>query len=137
MTAGRKLRLVRRYWFEAAHRLFVPGQSDEQNMAMFGKCARPGGHGHNYEIELILEGEPDPETGEIVDRPELDARVDALLLSRVDHRCLDDVVDVVSTGENLAILFADWLRPAFTGRARLVAVRVRETRNNFFESPAV
>lgn len=134
MSASATVRVRRRYWFEAAHRLFVRDRSDEENLELYGKCARPGGHGHNYEIEVVLAGEPDPVTGFLARPDRVDAEVEERVLSRVDHRRIDDVIDEVSTGENLARIFYDWLAPAFDGRARLNSVRVRETRNNSFEA---
>ena len=128
------LRLCRIYRFEAAHRLFSPRLSAAENERLYGKCARPGGHGHNYEVEVCVAGEPQVTTASIIAPAELDAKVRTLLLDRVDHRNLDEVLaGVVTTGENLARTFFEWLAPAFGGSARLYRVRVRETRNNTFE----
>jgi 6-pyruvoyltetrahydropterin/6-carboxytetrahydropterin synthase len=129
------LRLCRIYRFEAAHRLFSAKLSAEENERIFGKCARPGGHGHNYEVEICVGGELAADEARLIERAEMDRIVRRALLDRVDHRSLDDVLghDLVSTGENLALTFFDWLEPMFVGRARLQRVRVRETRNNTFE----
>lgn len=127
------IRLTRRVRFEAAHRLVSEQLSDEENLAIYGKCARPGGHGHNYEVDVVLEGEPDPESGMLMPRHEMDERLKRALVDRVDHRDLNRVVDVVTTGENLALVFRSWLAPEFTGRARLVGVVVHETARNRFE----
>ena len=130
-----KLRLCRVYRFEAAHRLYAPRLDPTENERLFGKCARPGGHGHNYEVEVCVEGELDAKAGVLIDRRRMDSIVRRSLLERVDHRNLDDVLgpDTVTTGENLALTFFDWLAPKFEGGVRLHRLRVRETRNNSFE----
>ncbi len=135
------MRLTRVVRFEAAHRLVSDQLSDAENERIYGKCCRPGGHGHNYEVEVTLTGEPDPVSGFLMPREEMDARIERALVSRVDHRNLNDVVDEVTTGENLAIVFERWLTAEFPGandNVRLHAVRVYETARNQFEilSPA-
>jgi len=129
-----EVQLRRRYRFEAAHRLVSEQLSEDDNQRIFGKCCRPGGHGHNYEVEITLRGTPDPQSGFLIGRANLDGIVAERLLDRVDHRNLNDVItDRVTTGENLARVFYSWLRPAFAGSPRLVALRLRETENNVFE----
>jgi len=126
--------LRRRYRFEAAHRLVSDRLSDDENERVFGKCCRPGGHGHNYEVELTLRGTPDPDSGLLISREELDGIVSVRLLSRADHRNLNDVVTgEVTTGENLARTFFEWLAPALPPSARLVRLRLRETEKNVFD----
>ena len=133
MTA--RVRLTRRYRFEAAHRLVVEDWSAEQNWKVFGKCSREGGHGHNYEFEVTVEGEPDPRTGLVVVREEMDRRVRETVVDRCDHRDLNRVItDRVTTGENIARVFFDWLQPLFDEQARLVRVRVFETERNVFDA---
>lgn len=132
-----RVELTRRYRFEAAHRLISDDLSDAENERIFGKCCRPGGHGHNYEVEVTLCGEPDERTGFLLSRERMDALVNEHLVDRVDHRNLNDVIDdVVTTGENLAHRFHEWLQPAFQAPVELVRVRVRETPKNLFEYPA-
>jgi 6-pyruvoyltetrahydropterin/6-carboxytetrahydropterin synthase len=129
-----RVRLTRVVRFEAAHRLCSSQLSDEQNRAVFGKCSRPGGHGHNYEVEVSIEGAVDPATGMVVAREHLDRLLREHLLQRVDHRNLNDVIELVTTGENLARLFHSWIQPAVPAGMRLARVRVLETRRNRFES---
>lgn len=129
-----KLVLRRLYRFEAAHRLLSDQLSEEENWATYGKCYRPGGHGHNYEVELHFEGEPDPRSGMLMPRARMDRIVQEQLLDRVDHRNLNDVVDGVTTGEVLALEFARWLQPHFGGRCRLARVVVHETARNRMET---
>jgi 6-pyruvoyltetrahydropterin/6-carboxytetrahydropterin synthase len=133
----KRLQLTRVYRFEAAHRLVVPTLSAEENWEIFGKCSREGGHGHNYEVEVTLEGVPDPVSGLIAVRQEMDQEVRRRMVDRCDHRDLNRVLpDVVTTGENLAREFFRWLEPAFNGATRLVRVRVFETARNVFDATA-
>ena len=62
----RKVAIFRKEHFNAAHRLFVPEWTDEQNFEMFGKCTNPNYHGHNYELIVKVTGSPDPETGYVM-----------------------------------------------------------------------
>jgi len=126
------VRVGRYYRFEAAHRLVAAQLSDEENRKIYGKCSREGGHGHNYEILVVFEGEPDPETGWIVDPGDADRTVEDVLLRRVDHRNLNEVVDEVTTGENLARIFHSWLEPAFAEVAVVASVELVETPRNRF-----
>lgn len=132
------MRITRIYRFEAAHRLVSSRLSSEENERVYGKCCREGGHGHNYQVEVTLEGEPDSLTGMLLNREEMDNRVERGLLSRVDHRNLNDVLggDEVTTGENLTTLFWTWLEAEFGDSPRLARVRVVETRRNRFETTA-
>ena len=132
-----RVSVTRRVRFEAAHRLWSTQLDDAANEATYGKCSREGGHGHNYEVEVTVEGEPDPRSGLVVVRADLDAAIDEHLLRRCDHRDLDRVIgaDTVSTGENLARIFFDWLAPHVP--ARLTRVRVYETPRNIFDAFAL
>ncbi|HRI43291.1 MAG TPA: 6-carboxytetrahydropterin synthase [Fimbriimonadaceae bacterium] len=130
-----KLTLTRSYEFAASHRLHAPGLSDAANLEVFGKCNNPKGHGHNYVVEVEVTGEPDPVTGMIVDLAALDRVVEAEVLSRYDHKCLnDDVAELVGqnpTSEVVALAIFDRLRDKIPGR--LVAVRLHETARSAFE----
>jgi 6-pyruvoyltetrahydropterin/6-carboxytetrahydropterin synthase len=126
--------LTRRYHFSAAHRLESAALSPEDNARVYGQCYRP--HGHNYDVEVTVAGAIDPATGMAADLGELDAVVERVLLDRVDHYDLSAavpaLVGVVTTGENLARAFWEWLAPALPpGSLRRVAVV--ETANNTFE----
>ena len=137
--------LTRRYRFSASHRLCAPGLSDERNREIFGKCANPYGHGHNYYLEVSVEGEPDPVTGMLVRRDALDRWVRETVLDRLDHRHLNaelaEFRTLVPTSENVLIVAEAWLRESwsehFSGRAaRLAALRLEETpRNSFRVAP--
>lgn len=128
--------LTRREHFCASHRLFNPKFSEKKNLATYGKCAYPNGHGHNYEIEVTVAGEPDPETGMILDLKKLSEIVDREILSKVDHRHLNlDVTfleGIIPTAENLAVEFWNILAPKIR-HGRLHSLRVYETPNNYAE----
>ncbi len=126
------MRVARRYRFEAAHRLYTPRLSEETNEEVYGKCSRVGGHGHNYEMWVVFEGEVDPETGLLFSRDEVDQRVRERVIDRVDHRNLDDVVEGVTTGERLALVFKEWLKPAFVEGPAIHRVELVETPRNRF-----
>src|SRR5206468_105978 len=100
----------RRETFNAAHQLYDPGLSDEQNRRVFGKCANL--HGHNYVLEVVVAGEIDPNTGYVVDLKHLSDLVCRLIVQEVDHRNLNTDVGwldgVIPTAENLALAF--WAR---------------------------
>jgi len=131
-----RVAVTRRVRFEAAHRLWSTRLDEDANARTYGKCSREGGHGHNYEVEVTVEGEPDPRTGLVVVREELDRVLATHLVERCDHRDLDRVIgpDTVSTGENLARIFFDWVEPWVPAPARLVRVRVHETPRNVFDA---
>lgn len=129
------VRLTRRIRFEAAHRLYSPDLSPERNLEIYGKCAREGGHGHNYEVDVTVEGAVDPVTGLLIRREEFDRILRRGIYDRCDHRDLERVIlDRVTTGENLARVFRDWIE-ADLGAAgvRLHRVRVHETARNVFD----
>lgn len=126
--------LTRSYHFSAGHRLESAALSPEDNARVYGPCYRP--HGHNYNVEVTVSGRMDPATGMAADLGELDATVERVLLARVDHYDLSTAVPalagVITTGENLARTFWDWLEPALPAGA-LRRVAVVETANNTFE----
>lgn len=130
--------LTRRYRIAAAHVLRRPDLSDAENERIYGKCANPNGHGHDYGIEVTVEGRVDPETGTIFPLERLDALVGERVLSRFDHRMLNDdplFRDAVPTAENIARVIHAELAPAIAARGgpRLAGVRIVETRRNHFD----
>ena len=134
MSPAAEARLTRTYHFSAAHRLESAALSPDDNARVYGQCFRP--HGHNYYVEVTVAGAVDPVTGMAGDLGELDAVVKRRLLDHVDHHDLSSTVPalagVVSTGENLARAFWDWIAPALPAGA-LRRVAVVETANNVFE----
>lgn len=128
--------LSRRYRFSASHRLHSPRLSEEANLRIYGKCSNPGGHGHNYVLEVTVAGKPDPQTGMVVDLRLLDAFVEREILERFDLSYLNADQDCfagkVPTAENLCLEIARLLRQGFES-APLERVRLEETSLNFFE----
>jgi 6-pyruvoyltetrahydropterin/6-carboxytetrahydropterin synthase len=127
--------LTRRYLFSASHRLHNPCLSEEENRRIYGKCNNPGGHGHNYALEVTVVGEPDPRTGMAVDLGRLDAFVEKEVLERFDLTYLnadpDFFADRVPTTENLCIEIYCRLHQSFR-EAAIDRVRLEETSLNSF-----
>lgn len=122
--------------FNAAHRLHNPDKSDAWNRETFGKCNSPHGHGHNYRLEVTVAGEPDPETGYVIDLAALKRIVHDRVVEQVDHRHLNVEVDflrgVLPSTENFAVAIWQQLEAAIP-RGRLVSVKLWETENNVAE----
>ena len=123
--------VVRRATFAAAHVLRREEWDDARNRDLFGKCA--GEHGHNYELEVAVEGEPDPATGMVIDLKALDRVMREAVVDAVDHRHLNHDVPwlegVIPTAENLARAF--WARlEAALPAGSLRRVRLVESENN-------
>lgn len=135
MNNALKIELGRRYRFAASHRLYTAHLTEEENRRVFGKCANPYGHGHNYVVEVSVSGEVDPATGMIANLADLDAFVERQVLDPFDHKSLNEDVpafrETVPTTENLCIEIFQRLKTF--PRARLEHVRVEETGNNTFE----
>jgi 6-pyruvoyltetrahydropterin/6-carboxytetrahydropterin synthase len=127
------IRLTRRYPFSAAHVLARPDWSEARNRDVYGKCANPSGHGHNYVLEVTVRGALDPESGRLVPIERMDALVQRRVIEPLDHRFLNrDVPEFkseVPTAENIARYawraLKGELAPAVLDRVRLV-----ETANN-------
>lgn len=134
-----KVAIYRKEHFNAAHRLFNPAWSDEQNDKVFGKCAYPNYHGHNYDLIVKITGVPDPNTGYVVDTKVISDLVRREIVERFDHRNLNEDVaefkDLNPTAENIAIVIYDLLRPHINSSLEL-QVRLYETPRNFVDYPA-
>jgi 6-pyruvoyltetrahydropterin/6-carboxytetrahydropterin synthase len=127
--------LSRRYVLSASHRLYSEAYSEAQNRAVYGKCANPHGHGHNYVVEVTVGGQVDPITGMVCDLAVLDRCVRTKVIDRFDHTNLnlDQLFEArVPTTENLCLAIHNLLAEDFV-HADLERVRVEETQNNFFE----
>jgi 6-pyruvoyltetrahydropterin/6-carboxytetrahydropterin synthase len=131
-----KVRVTRRLHFSAGHRLHSPDYDDEKNRAVFGACSNPNGHGHNYELEVTVEGEIDPETGYVLDVKRVRDLVYNRVVAEMDHANLNVDVPwlqgVNPTAENLAVQIWNRLAGRLDG-ARLVSVRLWETQRNHVE----
>ena len=124
--------ITRKIEFSASHVCRNPRLSEEENRALYGGAANPHGHGHNYVVEVSLEGVPDAVTGMVFDLKELKAILNREIVEPYDHRFLNHEVPpfdrVVPTTENIAREIWGRLDPHFSnGAARLHAVRVYET----------
>ncbi|MCU1334499.1 MAG: hypothetical protein JWO19_80 [Bryobacterales bacterium] len=130
------MRLTSRYRFSASHRLDTPALSAEENRTLYGKCNNPHGHGHDYVLDITVDG-PVDEHGQVVNREALDELVRERVLGRLDHKNLNvDVPELsgsVATTENLAMLVQGALAERWTLPARLARVRISETARNTFE----
>ena len=124
--------------FAAAHRLARPELSFEENTAIYGKCARPHGHGHNYLLDITVRGAIDPRTGMVCDLSALQSAVDELVVEPFDHTFLNKDVEhfsnTVPTAENIALHIADLLQaPVAALGASLHKIRLQESPNNAAE----
>jgi 6-pyruvoyltetrahydropterin/6-carboxytetrahydropterin synthase len=130
-----KISLTRRYRFSASHRLHSRIFSEEQNRELYGKCANPLGHGHNYVLEVTLAGPVDPATGMVANLGDLDPFVYREVIEVFDHKYLNEEIaefsHTVPTTENLCREIYRRLRPF--PAAQLERVRIEETSNNSFE----
>ena len=130
------LYVTRRETFSAAHRLFRPELSDEENFRIFGKCSNPNWHGHNYTLEVVVSGEPDKKTGFVIDINSLKKIIKENVITRVDHKNLnldtDFMKDIMPTGENIARAIWFQLEDKIPS-GKLYSVKIYETENNYFE----
>lgn len=132
------IQITRRERFNAAHRLFRPDYTDQQNAEVFGKCSNPNWHGHNYELYVTLEGEVNPETGFLANLKWLGDLIKDRIINKIDHKNMNLEVDFMqgkmASTENLAIAIWNELeKPVAEMGARLFRVRVEETENNYVE----
>ena len=131
-----KVTVTRRMRFNAAHRVFNPAFSDAENEATFGKCNNPNWHGHNYDLEVSVQGEVHERTGYVLDLARLRDIVEREIIGKVDHKNLNlDVAfmqGVIPTAENIVVEFWKDLEQA-VAQAKLVRLLLRETENNYVE----
>ena len=132
-----RVRVTRRLHFSAAHRLFREEWSDERNRDVFGDCSNPHWHGHNYELDVTVEGPVDPETGFVVDLKTLRDLVEERVVDDVDHRNLNLEVPwlegVIPSTENLAVAVWGRLADRLPEGVRLERVVLWETPRNYVE----
>lgn len=138
-----RVRLGRVYHFSAAHRLHSPYLSEAENTALYRDCNNPGGHGHNYVLEVMVEGEMDPRLGMIMDLGELDRLVQERVLDRLDHQFIGALNPelplegtdgaFISTSESVTYVIWSWLEGALPANVTLFHVHLEETRSNFFD----
>ena len=128
--------VTRRETFNAAHRLFNPKYTDEENLKIFGKCSNPNWHGHNYVLEVVVKGEVDKDTGFVINQKELKKIMREKVIDKMDHKNLNIETDfmkgVIPTSENIVIaIWAQLVNEIKNGV--LYSVKLYETENNYFE----
>lgn len=134
-----KVAASRKEHFNSAHRLFNPQWSDEKNTLIFGKCANPNYHGHNYELIVSVIGEPDPETGYVYDMKILSDLIKEHIVKHFDHKNLNlDTAyfkNLNPTAENIAVVIWRILRQHIDSKYEL-KIKLYETERNCVEYPA-
>ncbi|MES2417425.1 MAG: 6-carboxytetrahydropterin synthase [Bacteroidota bacterium] len=130
--------ITRRESFNAAHKLSRTDWTEAKNTAVYGKCANPNWHGHNYQVYVTVKGEVNPETGFLVDLKWLKQVINTYVIDKVDHKNLnldvDFMKDKLASTENLAIaIWAELSNPIAGSGAQLHCIKIYETENNFVE----
>lgn len=134
-----KVAVYRKAHFNAAHRLYNKSWSQEKNDEIFGLCNNANWHGHNYELEVRVVGEVDPETGYVIDLKILKDIIKKEVEDRFDHKNLNmdcpEFANLIPTAENIAVVIYDLLK-AKLGDQYELRIRLYETERNFVEYPA-
>lgn len=133
--------VTRKAHFNASHRLHNPEKSDEWNKRVFGKCNNPNWHGHNYIIEVTVAGEPDPDTGYVIDLGKLKSIIKDKIIDPCDHKNLNLEVPflegIIPSTENLCKAFfyelKDEISQSSESNPVLYSVRLQETERNSAE----
>lgn len=127
------MKICRRETFNAAHRLFKSEWDDSKNHEVFGKCSSPNYHGHNYVLEVWIEGPVDPETGFVMDLKSLKDIITHEILERFDHRNLNldcpEFENLIPTAENIALVIWNILREKIAANLQ-IEVQLSETEKN-------
>lgn len=130
--------ITRRERFNSAHKLFKAEWSDEKNAEVFGKCANPNWHGHNYDLFVTVKGNPNPETGFVIDLKFLSSLIKDKIVEKIDHKNINLDVDFMkgkmASTEVLAMTIWEELEPAIKQQGcALHSIRLHETENNYVE----
>lgn len=132
-----RVRITREVHFNAAHRVFNPDWDDETNLAVFGPCANPNWHGHNYELFVTVEGEVDPTTGFVMDLKRLKELVEQRILLDVDHKNLNLEVSwmqgIVPSTENFVVAIWGRLSTILPEDVQLAKLTLWETKRHYVE----
>ncbi len=136
---SKKVAVYRKEHFNAAHRLNNPAWSAEENQRVFGLCNNPNYHGHNYDLIVKVVGEPNPDTGYVLDMKELSNLIKEQVLDKFDHKNLNldtkEFAELNPSAENIAVVIYDLLRDKLDPALDL-QIRLYETERNFVEYPA-
>ena len=130
--------ITRKESFSAAHKLSRPDWDEAKNNEVFGKCANPNWHGHNYVLWVTVKGQINPETGFVVNLTDVSRIIKVRILEKVDHKNLNSDVDFMkdklSSTENLAIAFWDEIVGSINALdCQLHSVKIQETEKNYVE----
>jgi 6-pyruvoyltetrahydropterin/6-carboxytetrahydropterin synthase len=137
MEKKRKLvYITRKEHFNAAHRLFNPAWTDEQNEAFFGKCANKNYHGHNFDLYVTLKGYADPDSGMVMDLKKLKDVIKTQVVDKLDHMNINEDVDFMkgqlASIENIVVAIWDRREP-YIENGRLHCIKLVETERNYVE----
>lgn len=131
-----RVTVTRRVRFNAAHRVYNPALPDEENERLFGKCNNPNWHGHNYTLDVSVEGDIEAKTGYVLDLSALKKIVEREIIDYVDHKNMNLDVEFmrgkIPTSENIVVAFWNILAPKVKP-ARLTRLVLWETENNYVE----
>ena len=134
-----KTTVIRREHFNSAHRLHNPNWSDEKNLSFYGKCNNPNFHGHNYDLEVMVTGDVDMESGYLIDMKVLSDMIKEEVLDTFDHKNLNlDVPDFKNlnpTAENIIVVIYNKLRKKLNPKFEL-KIKLYETERNIVVYPA-
>ena len=134
-----KVAVYRKEHFNAAHRLHNKNWSDAKNEKVFGLCNNPNYHGHNYTLIVKVIGNPDAETGYVIDMKVLSTAIKENIISKFDHKNLNidvpEFKEINPTAENIAVVIWNILRKKINSKLEL-KVKLYETERNFVEYPA-
>ncbi len=129
--------LTRQEHFNAAHKLYNPNWTNEQNNAVFGVCANENWHGHNYDLYVTVKGNPNPETGFVYDVKKLSQLIKSQVVDKLDHKNLNLDVDFMAgklcSTENLAIAIWEQLAPHLPSSVELFCIKLYETPRIYVE----
>ena len=134
-----KTTVIRKEHFNSAHRLHNPNWSDEKNLSFYGKCNNPNFHGHNYDLEVMVTGDVDMESGYLIDMKVLSDMIKEEVLDTFDHKNLNlDVPDFKNlnpTAENIIVVIYNKLRKKLNPQFEL-KIKLYETERNIVVYPA-
>ena len=130
--------ITRRERFNAAHRLYRTDWSEEKNNEVFGGCANPNWHGHNYDLFVTVKGKVNPELGYLINLKDLSSIIRSQITDKLDHKNLNVDVDflngIMTSTENVAIAIWEQLQPQVNALGcQLHAIKLMETENNYVE----
>ncbi len=130
----------RKEHFNAAHKLYNPAWSKERNVEIFGPCANENWHGHNFDLIVTVKGEPDPDTGFVIDLKKLSTLIRDEVIEKLDHKNLnvdvDFMKDKLASCENLSVEIWKILAPEIAKISKfgkLYSLRLYETPRNYVE----